>query len=300
MSKSKNDMPGTPIAEVQIDELLAYNLLQKQHPDLAHLPIEPVDSGWDNVIFRLGDRWCLRLPRRQVAATLIENEQTWLPQLARRLPIPIPTPDRIGKPGSGYPWQWSVLPWLSGVSADRLEPQPTQVECFVSFLRSLHVPAPENAPPNPVRGVPLHQRAVLVEERMQRLKQKTDAIVPKIEQIWNRALNTPIDIPATWLHGDLHPRNILVENGKISGVIDWGDITSGDPATDLASIWMLWGDRTHRQQAITRYGASPATVQRARGWAILFGVVLLETGLVDNPQHALIGQRTLHRLAEDG
>jgi aminoglycoside phosphotransferase (APT) family kinase protein len=130
---------------------------------------------------------------------------------------------------------------------------------------------------------------------------KTNLITEKIENIWDLAVNAPIDVSAAWLHGDLHPRNILVENGAISGIIDWGDITSGDIATDLAAIWMLFADRNTRQQAIAAYAnISEATLQRAKGWAILFGVVLLDPGLVDNPSHALMGDRTLRRVAEDG
>jgi aminoglycoside phosphotransferase (APT) family kinase protein len=149
---------------------------------------------------------------------------------------------------------------------------------------------PPNAPQNAVRGVPLNQRAASVEERMQRLEIKTNLITQKLRDIWNTALNAPVDVEAKWLHGDLHPRNILVENGVLSGIIDWGDITSGDIATDLASIWMLFSDRNVREQTLAEYpDVSEATLQRALGWAILFGVMLLDTGLVDNPRHAAIG-----------
>jgi aminoglycoside phosphotransferase (APT) family kinase protein len=154
ISKDKHKMNGTPIAEVKIDIPLVYSLLAEQHPDLKHLPIAPVDSGWDNTMFRLGDRLSIRLPRRQIAAQLIENEQTWLPLIADKLSLPVPIPYRLGKPGRGYPWQWSVLPWLPGVTADRQQPKSDRAKSFALFLRSLHHPAPLNAPLNPVRGVP--------------------------------------------------------------------------------------------------------------------------------------------------
>ena len=111
---------------------------------------------------------------------------------------------------------------------------------------------------------------------------------------------TPVDVPDKWLHGDLHPRNILVNRGAISGIIDWGDLTSGDIATDLASIWMLFSEQKARQQAIAEYGTiSDATLNRAKGWAIFFGVVLLDTGLIDNPRHTAIGKRVLDQISED-
>jgi aminoglycoside phosphotransferase (APT) family kinase protein len=292
---------GTPISEVEIDVSLVTSLLQEQHPDLAQLPIHPVDAGWDNAIFRLGEDFSIRLPRRQVAAKLIENEQTWLPQISDRLTIPVPNPYRIGQQGGNYPWRWSVLPWLSGVAADQQEPHPEQATNFALFLRSLHQPAPTDAPKNPFRGIPLQQRSLMLLERMQRLETKTDLMTPKIKDIWNLALNAPIDTSPTWLHGDLHPRNVLVENGIITGIIDWGDMTEGDIATDLAAIWMLFSDRNARKKVIAEYGnISEATLQRAKGWAIVFGVLLLDTGLIDNPRHAKMGERVFDRLLEDG
>jgi aminoglycoside phosphotransferase (APT) family kinase protein len=291
---------GTPISEVEINISLVIELLQEQHPDLAQLPIHLVDAGWDNAMFRLGEELSIRLPRRQIAATLIENEQTWLPKIAPRLPIPVPNPYRIGQPGGNYPWPWSILRWLNGVAADQQEPHPEQAKNFALFLRTLHLPAPCDAPKNPFRGVPLQERVVMFSERMQRLETKTNLITPEIKNIWNQALNAPIDVTAKLLHGDLHPRNILVENGVITGIIDWGDITSGDIANDLAAIWMLFSQRNARQQVIAEYGEiSQATLLRAKGWAVFFGVVLLDTGLIDNPRNAAIGESVFRHLLED-
>jgi aminoglycoside phosphotransferase (APT) family kinase protein len=135
---------------------------------------------------------------------------------------------------------------------------------------------------------------------MERLKTKTNLITSKIINTWNQALNASIDVRATWIHGDLHARNVLVENGAIAGIIDWGDITSGDLATDLASVWMLFGESKTRQQVLAEYAnVSEATLQRAKGWAIVFGVLLLDTGLIDNRKHAIMGEKTLSRVCED-
>ncbi|BBC27192.1 aminoglycoside phosphotransferase family protein [Pseudanabaena sp. ABRG5-3] len=283
-----------------IDIPLVYKLLKEQHPDLANLPIQSVDAGLDNAMFRLGDRLSVRLPRREIAAKLIENEQTWLPLIADRLPIPIPNSYRIGQPNQDYPYRWSVLPWLDGIPADQEEPDPNQAKILATFLRSLHIPAPPNAPENIFRGVPLTQRAAVIEERMQRLELQTELITSDIKQTWQMALNAPIDVEAKWIHGDLHSRNILVKNGAIAGIIDWGDMTSGDIATDLASIWMLFGDRDACQQAIATYAnISEATLQRAKGWAIAFGVMLLDLGLTNDPRYTVMGKRALQRVAED-
>jgi aminoglycoside phosphotransferase (APT) family kinase protein len=290
---------GTPIAEYGIDEALVLRLLRDQHADLAHLPLRMVDAGWDNAMCRLGEHLAVRLPRRAAAARLIAHEQQWLPRLAKELSLPVPAPERVGKPALGYPWPWSVLPWLKGATADQSEPLPSQAAAFAGFLRSLHVPAPPDAPSNPVRGVPLSQRATVAEARMQRLARRTDLITPQIKHLWKAAVNTALDAGATWLHGDLHPRNVLVEEGVITGIIDWGDMTAGDCATDLASIWTLFADRNARQAALAAYaGLSEATLLRAKGWAVLFGVMFLDTGLVDNPRNAVIGERILRRMGD--
>lgn len=291
----------TPAAEVAIDADLVRSLLRHQHPDLAHLAVTPVDAGWDNAMFRLGDGLSVRLPRRQMAAPLIEYEQTWLPQIAGQLPIVVPAPCRVGTPDLDYPWRWSILPWIEGNSADLSPPHPAEAKRLGQFLCALHTPAPPNAPINPFRGVPLGQRAEAIAERFQRLKTKTDLISPAIQAHWEAALAAPIDTPPTWIHGDLHPRNILVENDLLTGIIDWGDITAGDRATDLAAVWMLFDDRNAQLEAIATYGPiSEATRQRALGWAIFFGVVMLDTGLVDHPRHAAIGEQTLRRIATVG
>jgi aminoglycoside phosphotransferase (APT) family kinase protein len=291
-------MLGTPAAEFEIDALLVSQLLAAQHPDLQNLSIQFIDAGWDNAMFRLGDRLAVRLPRRSIAAKLLENEQRWLPQLAKQLPIAMPVPHRIGLPNALYPWHWSVIPWLPGKTADAIRLNADHAQQFALFLKALHVPAPNNAPQNPVRGVPLIQRATMLNERMQRLEAQTTMITPTIRSLWQQAVNTPIDIESTWIHGDLHPRNILVDKGGITGIIDWGDLTAGDRATDLAALWCLFPEKHLRAQVIDAYGeVSQETLTRAKGWAILFGVVLLDSGLVDHPQHVAIGQKILQCVA---
>lgn len=285
---------GTPSAEVEIDALLVSQLLAAQHPDLQNLLIQFIDAGWDNAMFRLGSHLAVRLPRRAIAAKLLRNEQDWLPQLVKQFPIPVPVPYRIGRPSSLYPWYWSIIPWLPGQTADEVQLNTAHAHQFAGFLKALHVAAPDNAPKNPFRGVPLVQRVPMLNERMQRVAVQTALITPTIRSLWQEAVDAPIDVEPTWIHGDLHPRNILVDQDSITGVIDWGDLAAGDRATDLAALWSLFPEQHLRQQALVAYGeVSEATLARAKGWAILFGVILLDSGLVDHPQQALIGQKIL-------
>jgi len=291
---------GAPPAEVDVDERMVRSLLDDQHPDLAALAIARVDAGWDNFMFRLGDTCAVRLPRRAAAAQLLINEQVWLPVVAQSMPLPVPLPLRHGSPGRGYPWRWSVTPWLDGAPAYLSPPNARQADTMGAFLQALHQPAPDDAPVNTVRGVPLRDRAAVVEARLARLRTITPNVTPSVEAAWRHGLVAPPAERALWLHGDLHGGNVLVRDGALSGVIDWGDITSGDPATDLACVWMLFEERTARERALRCYGASDAERARAMGWAVLFGAVLLETGLIDNPAHAAMGEATLARVAADG
>jgi aminoglycoside phosphotransferase (APT) family kinase protein len=295
---SAGAVSGTPAAELRVDEALVRRLLQAQHPDLAGLALQPVDSGWDNFIFRLGQALAVRLPRRAVAAALVEHEQAWLPGLAATLPLPVPAPIRIGLPAGGYPWRWSVVPWIGGAAADLCEPDAEQAAPFAGFLQALHVAAPAGAPHNPYRGVPLAQRADAIEQRMERLEHVTSSITAEVRRIWRAALAAPADVATTWIHGDLHARNVLVERGRITGVIDWGDLAAGDRATDLASIWMVFAQPEARAAAIRACGeVSDATWARARGWAVLFGVLLSDSGRIDQPRLEVMGRRTLERVA---
>ena len=290
---------GTPAAEIEIDEALVRSLLSDQHTDLAKLPLKHIESGWDNSTWKLGEDMAVRVPRRTIANTLLKREQAWLPKLAPQLPLPVPASLRAGSPTDRFPWVWSVLPWLEGGAVDQNPLDGDQASVLATFLKALHRPAPDDAPLSEVRGVALSTRVESTGERMDRLEQWTDAITPRIRDLGEEALAAPMDLAPTSLHGDLHARNVLAKGGKLTGVIDWGDMCAGDPACDLNSIWMLLPDAASRQAARETYAnISDATWARARGWAILMGVVLLDTGLVDTPRHAAMGVETLRRVEE--
>ena len=281
-----------PAADVIVDPALVRALLQEQHPDLAHLVPVKVAEGWDNFLFRLGDELAVRLPRRAASATLIEHEQRWLPELSARLPVPVPVPVRFGAPGPMFGWSWSVVRWLPGQSllhAASLDPGTTGA-MLERFLRTLHQPAPADAPRNPWRGVPLDARTAALHEHLQQL----DGVVDRAAglSLWNRALSAPRwSGPPLWLHGDLHPGNLLVSDGRLSGVIDFGDLTSGDPATDLAVLWMLPQAMRWRLEACGS-DEPEALRMRARGWALALGMAYLAHS-ADDAAMAALGQRTI-------
>ncbi len=289
-----------PAAEVAVDAALVRRLLSEQAPDLADLPLVEVASGWDNVIYRLGESLSVRLPRREAAAALIEHEQRWLPAMAARLPLPIPAPVRIGRSGSAYPWSWSVCPWFEGATAADEPPHDAFVTArqLGAFLVALHTPAPPDAPANPYRGVPLPDRAQATQDRIEQMSEAVDA--PAVRRCWDELVATPAWTgPPLWLHGDLHPLNVLVHEGRLSAVIDFGDVTAGDPATDLSVAWMLFDPPARRAFRAAVGGVDDDTWRRARGWAVSLALAYL-AGSADSPTLARIGRETLTAALEDG
>lgn len=285
------NMPG---AEVHIDTPLVRQLLRRQFPEAAEEPLQVVANGWDNVIFRLGSALTVRLPRRILAVPLVEHEHRWLAELAPRLPLPVPAPVYRGRPDAGYPWPWSVGPWFEGNMAAVDPPTDTELAARTigTFLAALHQPAAPDAPPNPYRGVPLGDRAAPFEDRLTILNGMID--VAAVRQRWADALAAEVWAgPALWLHGDLHPANLIVSRGQLSAVIDFGDLTAGDPATDLAVAWMLLPPRHHDVLRAAYGGVDDATWTRARGWALNLAVAMLAHS-ADNPVLADVGRQTVH------
>lgn len=292
-------MSGSYGEDVTVDEALVRALLRDQHIDMADLPLEGVGAGWDNAIFRLGDTLSVRMPRRPSAGVSIINEQAWLPLLVEHLPLPIPVPVRIGKPGRAYRWNWSISRWLPGVPASETSPHPDQARLFGNFLRALHGLAPQDAPLNEHRGCALENRRRSYDTRLKQLRDADVDFAPQVEEAWHRGLAAPVSHTKCWLHGDLHARNVLVDDGRISAIIDWGDITSGDAATDLAGVWALFDSAEARRGALEAYGADPSQIARARAWAVSFGITLLVEGMAGDPGYAVMGSDTLRRVAQD-
>ena len=252
-----------------IDIALAHALVAEQHPDLADLTIEALASGWDNVLFRLGDEYTLRLPKRVESVPLIEFEARWLGELAPRLPLPVSAPVRVGRPNDSYPWPWLIGHWFPGaiIASTPLADPVASARRLGAFTSALHQLAPDDAPVNPWRGTPLSDRHDRTLDAISALE--SSDVGDEARRVWADAVSAPEwDGPALWLHGDLHPANILVNSGEISAIIDWGDITSGDPSSDLFGAWMLFeGDARTAFRESCGHG-DDATWRRARGWAL--------------------------------
>jgi aminoglycoside phosphotransferase (APT) family kinase protein len=284
---------------VEITADLVRALLDEQHPDLAGLPLQLAAQGWDNEMYRLGDDLAVRMPRRLSGAVLILHEQRWLPEVAADLPLPVPVPIRTGEPGAGYPWAWSVCPWLPGVELELAPPASWEdaARQLGAFLGAVHRPAPQDAPHNPYRGVPLADRAAIFAAGLEQLDGTVDR--GALAEVWRAAAGAgPWEGAPVWLHGDVHPRNLLVAGGRLSAVIDFGDMTAGDPASDLAVAWMLPAPEVRpvlREACGTHRPVDDALWERARGWALALGVAMSN----GDERIAAIGRRTLAAVLDD-
>jgi aminoglycoside phosphotransferase (APT) family kinase protein len=274
------------VDEVEIDVDLVRRLLAAQHPELAGLPLRPVPSaGTDNALFRLGDDLVVRLPRIHWAVDDVAKDLRWLPRLAPDLPLAIPAPVAAGSPGEGYPWPWSVQRWLDGVDATSgrladLRATAVDLAGFVTALR--RIDGSDGPRPGPTgRGVPLVVRDGATRAAIEALGEGVDP--DAVITAWETALAAPEwDGEPVWVHGDLTPGNLLVVDGRLSAVLDFGAAAVGDPAVDLLPAWNLFtGDaRSAYREAL---GVDDAMWARGRGWALSVALIALPYYLHTNP-----------------
>jgi aminoglycoside phosphotransferase (APT) family kinase protein len=268
--------------ELDVDESLVRALLAEQFPGWADLPLERAGDGTVNVIYRLGEELSVRIPRRDGPETEDDLEFRWLPLLAPQLPVAIPRPVARGRPGAGYPWFWSVHTWLQG----DLPTGPlavADVAGLVSALQRIELPgAPE---PAYGRGRPLADRDVYVRAALERV----DA--PGALELWERAVSAPgWEHEPVWVHADLDRRNVLVRDGRLAAVLDWGGVGVGDPAVDVMVAWKLV-DAEERERFRELVGVGDATWLRAQGWVVSQALSALGYYTLDtNP--AIVGEAT--------
>lgn len=286
-----------PDAEVLVDESIVRELLAEQFPELAHLPLRQSGEGFDNFLWRVGDSHAVRLPRRQRAIEPLTNELHWLQHAAGHVSLATPLPLAAGAPSERFTWPWMVATWIDGEAGEEAD-ERSLLECaepLATFLRELHVPAPIGAPRNPWRGVPLVDRAADLEARLRGLADELD--VERIWALFERACVAPRHENPTWLHGDFHPGNAIFRDGRLVGVIDFGDLCAGDPATDLSG-----GLMTLPSDALgtffSTYGiADETTLYRVIGWAIVLGTIMVSLGRKGRSFYAAIGRRALENAA---
>ncbi|MER5179795.1 aminoglycoside phosphotransferase family protein [Streptomyces sp. NPDC002896] len=288
--------------EIETDVELVRGLLAGQFPQWADLPIKPVASyGTDHDIYRLGDDLAVRLPRIGWATEQAAREAEWLPRLAPHLPLALPVQLAMGHPAEGYPFDWSVYEWLPGENAngtiDDLDRAAVDLAAFVKALREIDT---TGAPPRPPRGRggPLAEHDDGVRQAIEQLGNRIDGAAAL--RSWEESLAAPTwDGEEVWLHGDLLPGNLIVVDGRLSAVIDFGTLNVGDPACDLLPAWNVFTDDSR-----TRYQAElavdDASWLRGRGWALFQAVVALPYYWDTNPGMIHQASRALAEVLGDG
>jgi aminoglycoside phosphotransferase (APT) family kinase protein len=260
-------MPRVHEDELEIDEALVRALLAEQFPEWAALPLARVEpDGTVNVIYRLGGSLSVRLPRREGPEIEDDLEFRWLPFLAPQLPVEIPSPVARGAPGAGYPWYWSIHTWLDG----ELPTAPLDADDVAGFVAALQrIDASGGPDPSGGRGRPLEWRDRFVRDALERVE------APGALELWDRAMRAPEWTGArVWIHADLDRRNVLVRDGRLTGVLDWGGLGLGDPAVDVMVAWKLVA-REERDRFRELLDVDDATWLRAQGWVVSQALIAL-------------------------
>jgi aminoglycoside phosphotransferase (APT) family kinase protein len=262
-----------------IDAALVRRLVRSQFPEWADLPIVPVEvDGWDNRTFHLGDEMTVRLPTAAGYAPSVEKEQRFLPFLAPHLPLPVPVPLAKGVPGEGYPYHWSVNRWLPGetASVERIRDLDSFAASLANFLTALQGVDASAGPPAGAhsffRGGALATYDDETRRSIATLAGRIDA--DRALAVWEAALSSAWRGEPVWFHGDVAAGNLLVEDGQLVAVIDFGTCGVGDPACDLVIAWTMLSGASRE----TFRGALPLdadTWARARGWALWKALITL-------------------------
>ncbi|MFI6130386.1 aminoglycoside phosphotransferase family protein [Micromonospora sp. NPDC051141] len=283
--------------EVHTDPALVERLVARQFPQWAGRPVTPVRSGGtDNAIYRLGDDLTVRLPRIETAVKQVEFEHTWLPVLAPRLSVAVPEPCAVGRPAEGYPWPWAVHRWIDG---EHPSDATTDHRRFAADLGTL-VTGLRQADPTGARtgyrSGPLRQRDAYLREWAEAAHGLVD--VDAVLAAWEAALAAPAWAgPPVWAHGDLLAGNVLVRDGRLCGLIDFGAAGVGDPACDALPAWTLL-DADSRPVFREAAGFDDATWARGKGWALLF-VSALTYYRTTNPTMYAVGRRAVDAVLAD-
>ena len=271
-----------------VDVPLVQRLVATQFPQWADLPIRAVDNdGWDNWTFHLGDRMKVRLPSAMGYSEQAEKEARWLPKLAPRLPLPVPVPVGIGQAAEGYPCSWSIYEWLEGEPTRReVVDDPVQFGWdLAKFLIALQRIDTTGGPPpgqhNFFRGADV--MSVYGDEARQSVDTLADVIdASAAHEVLDAAAAAVIVEQPVWIHGDIAVGNLLVREGRLGAVIDFGGCAVGDPACDLVITWVFL-EGAGRDAFRLSVPADEAMWARARGWALWKAALVLANNSVINP-----------------
>jgi aminoglycoside phosphotransferase (APT) family kinase protein len=288
---------------IEVEPALAARLVAAQFPEWAHLPVTPVAApGWDNRTFRLGETMSVRLPSAASYVAQVEKEHRWLPKLAPRLPLPIPAPLARGEPAEGYPFPWSVYRWIEGEIATSAEitDRNAFARAVAGFLTALQAIDASDGPAagahNFWRGGPVATYDGEARAAIAALEGEIDTALAT--EVWELALASRWEKQPVWIHGDIASGNLLVQEGRLGAVIDFGTSGVGDPACDLYIAWTFFDDdmRETFRQALP---LDAATWQRGRGWTLWKALIMLAANFRTNAAEAAIWRKVVDEVMKD-
>lgn len=286
-----------------INVSLVVQLVSAQFPQWANLSIKPVEfSGVDNRTFRLGEDMLVRLPSAEAYTAQVEKEHQWLPKLAPLLPIPIPMPVAMGVPSNVYPWHWSIYRWLDGENAaiERIADLEEFATSLAQFLGALQQIDTVDGPPpglhNFFRGAELTVYDTETRQTIAALDKEIDA--DTATAVWETALKASWHGSPVWFHGDVSAGNLLVKQGQLSAVIDFGCSGVGDPACDMTIAWTLLSGKS-RDVFRRVLPVDDATWARGRGWALWKALITLAEHINTNPLEAGKARQVIDEVLTD-
>lgn len=300
MNETLKTLP--PPDRKRVETATVEKMVANQFPSWRGLPVRPVNSqGWDNSTFRLGEDMLVRLPTADEYALAVEKEQRWLPILAPALPLQVPVPLAAGEPTDGYPHRWSVYRWIDGYPAasaaiDDMADFASDLAEFLRVLWSLDAEAgPEPGVHNWFRGGPLTEFDHWTQASLETLEGMVRTDLAR--DVWDRALQSTWEGPPVWFHGDIAAGNLLVKDGALSAVIDFGTCGVGDPACDLAIAWTLFTD-TSRRVFQEKLNVDEATWERGQGWALWYALKGVATAIRDGDSPPAGESHTIAQILE--
>lgn len=290
--------------EVTIDVTQVRQLVDTQFPQWAGLTLKSVEfPGWDNRTFHLGKTMSVRLPSAEGYVPQAAKEQYWLPILAPHLPLPVPALLAQGKPDAYFPWQWGVYRWIEGGTAatEPIENPDELAKTLAHFLRRLQQIDPAGGPVagqhSSFRGASLLTYDEETRTAIDALQSEVDAVLAK--EIWELALAATWQGPPVWFHGDMAPGNLLVKDGRLTAVIDFGCCGVGDPSCDLVIAWTFLDERS-RATFRAELNVDDASWFRGRGWALWKALITLREPInAGNRVKVVHARTTLDALFED-
>ncbi|MER6004839.1 aminoglycoside phosphotransferase family protein [Nonomuraea angiospora] len=292
-----------PDGRAGIDASLVKRLIEDQFPQWGDLPVTPVEvDGWDNRTYRLGEEMTVRLPTAAGYAPAVDKEHRWLPVLAPSLPVAVPVPLAKGVPGAGYPFGWSIRRWLEGRTAtlDRVDDPCAFAESVAGFVLALRrvdaTGGPAAGAHSFYRGAPPAHYDEDTRRALAVLDGQLDTGLASA--VWDAALEATWSGPPVWFHGDVAGGNLLVKDGKLAAVIDFGTSGVGDPACDLVIAWTMFSGDS--REAFRRAACQDRAMwARARGWALWKALIVLAEKLGTDEEQAAVQRRVIDEVLAD-